>query len=414
MADLAGATHREFFAVRTVAETLAGFRPARRTAVEAVALDAAHGRVPDEPVRAPHDLPGFARSTVDGYAVRAADTYGASEGLPSYLDVTGAVAMGRAPEVTVAPGRAVTMPTGGVLPDGADAVVMVEHTQEAMPGTIEVVRPAAPGDGLVRADEDARAGAELLPAGRPLRPQDLGLLAAAGVTSVRVLARPRVAIVSTGDEVVDPATEELAVGQVRDASAVALAALVREAGGEPDVRGIVPDDREALTAALRAAVSESDVVVVSAGSSVGARDETAAVVAQLGEPGIWTHGIALRPGKPTLLADCGGVPVIGLPGNPRSALVVFRLVGMPVVRLVGGVTDPPPEPSVRARLERDIPSAAGRLDVVQVAVRDGVAQPLFGASALLSILTAADGYVVVADDATGLAAGTEVDVTLYG
>jgi molybdopterin molybdotransferase len=301
-----------------------------------------------------------------------------------------------------------------VLPDGADAVVMVEHTQEAMPGTIEVVRPAAPGDGLVRADEDARAGAELLPAGRPLRPQDLGLLAAAGVTDVRVFGRPRVAIVSTGDEVVDPATAELTVGQVRDASAVALAALVREAGGEPDPRGIVPDDPEALTAALRAAVETADLVVVSAGSSVGARDETAAVVAQLGEPGIWTHGIALRPGKPTLLADCGGVPVIGLPGNPRSALVVFRLVGMPVVRLVGGVTDPPPEPSVRARLERDIPSAAGRLDVVQVAVRDGVAQPLFGASALLSILTAADGYVVVADDATGLAAGTEVDVTLYG
>jgi molybdopterin molybdotransferase len=408
------ATHREFFAVRTIAETLAGFRPARRTAVETVALADAHGRVPADPVHAPHDLPGFARSTVDGYAVRAADTYGASEGLPSPLDVIGAVEMGRVPEIAAAPCGAIAMPTGGVIPDGADAVVMVEHTQEAMPGTIEVVRPAAPGDGLVRADEDARAGAELLPAGRPLRPQDLGLLAAAGVTSVRVLARPRVAIVSTGDEVVDPATEELAVGQVRDASAVALAALVREAGGEPDVRGIVPDDREALTAALRAAVSESDVVVVSAGSSVGARDETAAVVAQLGEPGIWTHGIALRPGKPTLLADCGGVPVIGLPGNPRSALVVFRLVGMPVVRLVGGVTDPPPEPSVRARLERDIPSAAGRLDVVQVAVRDGVAQPLFGASALLSILTAADGYVVVADDATGLAAGTEVDVTLYG
>ncbi|HEX2102963.1 MAG TPA: gephyrin-like molybdotransferase Glp, partial [Solirubrobacteraceae bacterium] len=361
----------------------------------------------------PHDLPGFARSTVDGYAVRAADTYGASEGLPSYLEVRGAVAMGRAPEVAVGPGRAVAMPTGGVLPDGADAVVMVEHTQEAMPGTIEVVRPAAPGDGLVRADEDARAGAELLPAGRPLRPQDLGLLAAAGVTSVRVFARPRVAIVSTGDEVVDPATPALEVGQVRDASAVALAALVHEAGGEPDRRGIVADDPEALTAALRAAVESCDVVVVSAGSSVGARDETAAVVARLGEPGIWTHGIALRPGKPTLLADCGGVPVIGLPGNPRSALVVFRLVGMPVVRLVGGVTDPLPEPSARARLERDIPSAAGRLDVVQVAVRDGVARPLFGASALLSVLTAADGYVVVPDEATGLGAGTEVDVTLY-
>jgi len=407
------AAHKEFFAVRTVGEALAGFRPARRTAVETVALGRAHGRVPAEPVHAPHDLPGFARSTVDGYAVRAADTYGASEGLPSYLEVTGAVAMGRAPEGAVAPGTAVAMPTGGVIPQGADAVVMVEHTQEAMAGTIEVVRPAAPGDGLVRADEDAAEGTELVPAGRALRAQDLGLLAAAGVTDVRVHARPRVAIVSTGDEVVDPATAELGAGQVRDATAVALAALVRDAGGEPDPRGIVPDDHDALAAVLGDAVASSDVVVVSAGSSVGARDETAAVVAGLGKPGIWAHGIALRPGKPTLLADCGGVPVIGLPGNPRSALVVFGLVGMPVVRLVGGVTRPPAEASTRARLERDVPSAAGRLDIVQVAVRDGVASPLFGASALLSILSAADGYVVVPDEATGLQAGTEVDVTLY-
>jgi len=407
------ATHREFFAVRTVAETLAGFRPARRTGVETVALSGAHGRVPAQPIRAPHDLPGFARATVDGFAVRAADTYGASEGLPSYLDVTGAVLMGRAPEVAVAPGIAVAMPTGGVLPEGADAVVMVEHTQETMPGTIEVVRPVAPGEGLVRADEDARAGAELLPAGRRLRAQDVGLLAAAGATEVRVHARPRVAIVSTGDEIVPPGTEDLAIGQIRDATASALGALVRDAGGDPDPRGIVPDDRDALAAVLRDAVASCDVVVVSAGSSVGARDETAAVVAGLGEPGIWTHGIALRPGKPTLLADCGGVPVIGLPGNPRSALVVFRVIGMPIVRLVGGMTDPPPEPTVRARLERSVPSAAGRLDVVQVTVRDGVAAPLFGASALLTILTAADGCIVVPHDATGLPAGSEVDVTLY-
>ena len=406
-------THKEFFAVRTVAEALAGFRPARRTAVETVGLGEAHGRVPAGPVHAPHDLPGFARSTVDGYAVRAADTYGASEGLPSYLEVTGAVAMGRAPQGAVAPGTAFAMPTGGVIPEGADAVVMVEHTQEAMAGTIEVVRPAAPGDGLVRADEDAAAGAELVPAGRALRAQDLGLLAAAGVTHVRVHARPRVAIVSTGDEVVDPATAALGAGQVRDASAVALAALVRDAGGAPDPRGILPDDRDALAVVLRAAVADSDVVVVSAGSSVGARDETAAVVAGLGKPGIWAHGLALRPGKPTLLADCDGVPVIGLPGNPRSALVVFGLVGIPVVRLVGGVTHPPAPASTRARLQRDVPSAAGRLDIVPVALRDGVAAPLFGASALLSILSAADGYVLVPDEATGLQAGTEVDVTLY-
>ena len=336
------ATHKEFFAVRTVAEVLAGFRPGRRTRVETVPLADARGRVPAEPVAAPHDLPGFARSTVDGFAVRAADTYGASEGLPSPLDVIGAVEMGRAPAISAAPGSAIAMPTGGVIPDGADAVVMVEYTQEAMPGTIEVTRPVAPGDGLVRADEDARAGGELLGAGRPLRAQDLGLLAAAGVTQVRVHARPRVAIVSTGDEVVDPSTARLEVGQVRDATAPALAALVRDAGGEPDPRGIVPDDRAALDRALRDAVASSDVVVISAGSSVGARDETAAVVAGLGGPGIWAHGIALRPGKPTLLAECDGVPVIGLPGNPRSALVVFRLVGMPLVRLSAASPGRPP------------------------------------------------------------------------
>jgi molybdopterin molybdotransferase len=175
----------------------------------------------------------------------------------------------------------------------------------------------------------------------------------------------------------------------------------------------VPDDPGALEAALTAALTASDLIVISAGSSVGARDETAGVVGRLGPPGIWCHGLAIKPGKPTLLADCGGVPVIGLPGNPRSALVVFRLLGMPLVRLVGGCTTPPPEPAVRARLARDLASAAGRLDVVQVQVHDGTAIPVFGPSALLSVLTAADGYVIVPEEATGLDAGTEVEVTLY-
>lgn len=346
--------------------------------------------------------------------MRAADTYGVSEGLPGYLDVAGMVAMGAEPDVVVGPGTAVTMPTGGVLPAGADAVVMVEYTAEAMPGTIEVVRPVAPGDGVVRADEDAAAGAELVPAGRPLRAQDLGMLAAAGITRLAVHARPRVTIFSTGDEVVPPQTAELRPGQVRDATAVSVAALVIQSGGQPYRGGIIPDDLASLEAALRSALETSDVIVISAGSSVGARDQTAAAVGRLGPPGIWCHGLAIRPGKPTLLADCGGVPVIGLPGNPRSALVVFRLIGMPLVRQVGGCTDPPAEPTVRATLERDLPSATGRLDVVQVRLRDGVATPLFGLSALLSVLTEADGYLVIPEDATGLDSGTEVDVTRYG
>ena len=404
---------REFFAVRTLHEALTGFRPGRRTGAERVGLAAAFGRVPAEPVVAPHALPGFARATVDGYAVRAADTYGASEGLPSYLELAGEARMGRPPQVENQPGTAVAIATGAPLPPGADAVLMVEHTQRAAPELVEVLRPVAPGDGMVRADEDAAPGAELALAGRPLRAQDLGMLAAAGVAELSVHARPRVTIVSTGDELVESDTANLEVGQVRDSTGVALAALVNEAGGVPRHAGIIPDDRDVLAATLRDALGDSDVLVVSAGSSVGARDETAAAIASLGEPGIWCHGIAFRPGKPTLLADCGGVPVIGLPGNPRSALVVFRVIGVPIVRLVGGCTEPPPEPTVQARLCRDLPSAAGRADVVQARVREGVATPLFGSSSLLSILTGADGYLLVPEAATGLPAGSEVEVTLY-
>ena len=342
--DAAVRTAREFFTTKTVAEALAGFRPARRTPAETVPLAEALHRVPAAAVTAPRALPGFARSTVDGYAVRAADTYGVSEGLPGYLQVAGAVPMGAEPDVAVGPGTVASMPTGGVLPPGADAVVMIEYTQEAMPGTIEVVRPVAPGDGVVRADEDAAAGAELVPPGRPLRAQDLGMLAAAGVTAVSVHARPRVTVFSTGDEVVPPGTADLRPGQVRDASAVALAAMVTDAGGYPVPGGIGPDDPGALERELRAALGRSDLNVVSAGSSVGARDETAGVV---------------------------------------------------------------------ARLARDVASAAGRLDVIQVRLEDGLAVPLFGLSALLSILTAADGYAVVPEEATGLGSGTCVDVTLY-
>jgi molybdopterin molybdotransferase len=406
---------REFFAVRTVGEALAGFRPERRTGSERITLEESLGRVPAEALHAREALPGFARATVDGFAVRAADTYGVSDGQPGYLDLAGEARMGRPPDAELAPGTAIAIATGAPLPPGADAVVKVEHTQSTLPALIEVVRPATPGEGMVRADEDAPAGAELARPGRPLRAADLGMLAAAGVTEVVARARPRVAIVSTGDELVPREKPELEVGEVRDATAPALAALVREAGGEPSFAGIVPDDREALESALRRALGRGcDVLVVSAGSSVGARDETAVAIASLGEPGVWCHGLALRPGKPTLLADCDGVPVIGLPGNPRSALVVFRLVGMPLVRLVGGCTEPPPEPTVRAHLGRDLPSSAGRLDVVQVALEDDVATPLFGSSALLSILARADGYLIVPEAATGLPAGSEVEVKLYG
>jgi molybdopterin molybdotransferase len=336
--------------------------------------------------------------------------------LPAYLDVIGAVSMGAAPEVVVRPGTAVSMPTGGVQPAGADAVVMVEYTQQTIPGTVEVVRPAAPGDGLVGADEDVAVGQLLAPAGRPLRAPDLGMLAAAGVTSFAVHARPVVGICSTGDEVVPPETAELAAGQVRDATAPALAGLVRAAGGVPRSYGIVADD----AAELEHVLGRPSLPATSWWSRPARRSAPATrppgrrAARPAGDP---QPRHRHPPGKPTLLAQCGEVPVVGLPGNPLSALVVFRLVGVPLVHRLGGCTRPAPEPNARARLARQVASQAGRLDVVQVRLdhEDGglVASPLFGASALLSVLTAADGYTVVPEDATGLDAGVEVDVTLY-
>jgi molybdopterin molybdotransferase len=407
------AAGREFFTVKTVAEALGEFRPGHRSEIETVALDRASGRVPAHEIRARQALPGFDRSSVDGFAVRAQDTFGASEAIPAYLRVIGAVKMGAAADGRVSAATAIAVPTGGMLASGADAVVMVEYTQEAMPGTIEVVRPVAPGEGIVRSDEDVAPGATLVTPGRPLRPQDVAMLAACGIVDVAVHAAPRVAITATGDEVLPPDTETLPPGHVRDALSVSIGALVREAGGEPRAPSIIPDDRDALQDALRRAVSENDLVVICAGSSVGARDETAAAVAGLTHAEIWCHGLAIKPGKPTLLAHSNGIPIIGLPGNPRSALVVFRLVGMPLVRRVGGWSAEPPVGTVRARLSRNLPSAAGRLDVVQVRLIGERAEPIFGPSALLSVLTAADGYLIVPEDANGLPGGEPVEVVPY-
>jgi molybdopterin molybdotransferase len=409
------ATGREFFTVKTVSEALTGFRPGHITPVETVSLGVAFGRVPDTEIVAGEALPGFARSSVDGYAVRAADTYGASESIPGYLRVVGEVRMGAAASDQVGSGTAVAIPTGGMLPAGADSIVMIEHTAEATADTIEVVRPVAPGENVIRFDEDVAVGATLAPRGRPLRAQDMALLAAAGIAEASVHVPPRVTILATGDEVVPPDTRALCPGQVRDALSVSVGALVREAGGDPASTAIVSDEDGALGEALRAAMGASDLVVICAGSSVGMRDQTAGAVAGLPNSETWCHGLAIKPGKPTLLAHSDGIPIIGLPGNPRSALVVFRLIGMPLVRRVGGWTVEPVVGSVRATLARDLPSAAGRLDVVQVRLKDdGLAEPIFGSSALLSVLTGADGYLVVPEDANGLSAGEPVDVFPYG
>lgn len=415
--DAGGAPVREFLHIRTVAEARARFLeawapPRPRTAHAELA--AACGRVLASDVVAPEDLPPFPRSVVDGYAVRAADTFGSSEGLPAYLTVAGEILMGRLPDITLGSGQAARVPTGGILPAGADAAVMVEHTQELSATEIEVRRPVGPGENVIRPGEDARRGAVVLSAGTVLRSAQIGLLAGLGIAQVEVAVRPRVAVISTGDEVVPPRQTPEA-GRIRDINGPALCAAVLAEGGEPVFCGIVPDRLEPLLAVLGAARERADLILVSGGSSIGLRDEVARAIAALGPPGVLVHGVAMKPGKPTVLGLCGRMPVVGLPGHPTTVLVVFHVfVREMIARLLG--RRPDPFPSVKARLTRRVASAPGRTDYLRVMLRqrDGAlwAEPILGKSGLISTMVGADGLAMIPEAAEGIESGEEVVVEI--
>ncbi|HTD78057.1 MAG TPA: gephyrin-like molybdotransferase Glp [Chloroflexota bacterium] len=411
-------TTRELFNVRTPPDALSVLLdhvPAR-VEMEEVPTVEALDRVLAADVHSPSDLPTFRRSTMDGFAVRAADTFGATEGLPAYLDIVDEVFMGHAPTRGLGTGQCARIATGGMLPENADAVVMVEQTQEVGPTTIEALRAVAPGENVVQIGEDVRTGDPILAAGHRLRPQDLGGLVALGITSVRVARRLRVGIVSGGDELVAP-SEEPGRGQIRDINSYTLAAMIRRDGHVPCLAGIFPDEYAALDSAARTALAANDVVILSAGSSVSARDMTAQVVDSLGKPGVLVHGVSLKPGKPTILAVCDGKPVFGLPGNPVSCMVTYDLFVAPTLARLCGATSPP-RTSVTARLTRNIASATGREDYIQVRLerrQDGGfdAVPVFGKSNLIFTLIRADGMLKIPLDAGGLPAGVQVDVVLF-
>ncbi len=384
--------------------------------VENVPTREALDRVLAADVRSAETLPAFARSTMDGFAVRAADTFGASEGLPAYLSLIGEVLMGQAPDLRVGVGELARIMTGGMIPRGADAVVMVEQTQEVDPTTIEVLRPVAPGEHVLQVGEDVRVGDALLPRGHSLRPQDIGGLLALGVVQVSVSARLTVAIVSGGDEIVAP-EETPGPGQVRDINSYTLAALVRRMGHIPLLMGVAPDVYEDLERLAREALAQADVVIVSAGSSVSTRDMTGRVIAGLGQPGVLVHGVSLKPGKPTILAVCDGTPVFGLPGNPVSCMVTFDLFVAPTLARMSGASHGPARRTVSARVARNIASASGREDYIQVRLerRDGEwwADPVFGKSGLIYTLVRADGMLRIGLDLGGLAAGEWAEVVLF-
>ncbi len=390
---------------------------------ETIPTHESNGRVTSEAICAPQALPAFRRSTMDGYALRAADAYGASESLPAFLQVIGEVPMGRAADVQLGSGDAALVHTGGMIPDSADAVVQVEHTQRIggdtevnQPYEIEVFRSVAQGQNVLQVGEDVTMGAEILPGGHLLRPQDMGGLLALGITSVKVSWKPRVAIMATGDEVVAP-NQETGPGQIRDINSYTIAGLVAQAGGIPVYCGIIQDDFEALKRAAAEALSNNDMLVMSAGSSVSTRDMTVKVIEELGEPGVLLHGVATRPGKPTIVGTVGAKPVLGLPGNPVSAMVQFDMFGTPAIYRLQGVAVPPRRGLVWAKLSQNIASESGREDYIPAKLEDAaeglLASPVFGKSNLIYTLVNADGLIKVPLNKGGLLAGEWVEVRLF-
>lgn len=372
------------------------------------------GRVIYSPVVASHPLPSFARSTVDGYALQSADTHGANESLPVYLTLVGEVPMGKAADFPVGRSECALIHTGGMLPPGTDAVVMVEFTQSVRAEEVEILRPVAVAENVLEVGEDVREGEQVLAGGVWLRPAEIGGLMALGITRVNVVRRPRVGIISSGDEVIPPKMA-IAPGQVRDVNSYTLSALVEKQGGIPVRYGIVGDDKNILLDVAGRAKKECDLVVITAGSSASTRDLTAQVIDELGSPGVLVHGINVRPGKPTILAVCDGKVMIGLPGNPVSALVIASLFVTPVLEAILGIEKTSPKATVMARLTTNLASKTGREDWIPVRLlptTDGyLAEPIFGKSNLIFTLAKADGLIRITADANGISSGEIVEVS---
>jgi molybdopterin molybdotransferase len=387
------------------------------TPTEVLTIEESYNRVIAADIVSPEYLPDFPRSTVDGYAVLAQDTFGAKETAPAYLTLKYEVLMGDAPEFGLKNGIAAKIPTGGMLPPGADAVVMLEDVQQVSGEMIEILRSAAPGDNVIRRGEDIDKGARVLNAGKMLRAQDIGALAGIGITSIEVFKKPVLSFISTGDEIVSPETP-LRLGQVRDINSFTLAGLVMNHGGILVKKGIFRDDYGVIKRAIEESLQDSDMVLISGGTSAGTKDMTAAIINDIGKPGVLFHGVSLKPGKPMIGGVVHGKPVLGLPGHPAATVVCFDLFIKPLLCKLSGLgKEPGFVKSVKAAMAKSISSAAGREDHIRVCVeeREGAffAVPVLGKSGLITTLVKADGIVVIPQSKLGLDAGEEVTVILF-
>ena len=386
---------------------------------ERIASVKGRARVLAEDLHSTVDLPHFHRAAMDGYAVKAKDTFGASQSLPAYLKLAGVVEMGKEARQSLATGEAMRISTGGMMPPDSDAVVMVEYSEEVAGPLVEIHRGVSPWQNVIQIGDDIKKGELVFPRGRRLRPHDIGALTGVGISSIPVYQRPRVALISTGDEIVDADTEPLP-GQVRNINQHSLAGLIEECGGELKDWGVIRDDRSELTAAIGAALQWGDLVLLSGGSSMGAKDIALETILSFPDSEFIFHGISIAPGKPTIFAKACGKPILGLPGYPVSALVIFDLFAASLIRRLGGeeVDDLQRfSKSVRATLKTNIASQIGREDYVRVTLeRESnryVATPLPSKSGAIFTLVKADGMVRIEMNQDGLERDEEVEVILF-
>jgi molybdopterin molybdotransferase len=385
-----------------------------------VRIEDALGRVCARDVISSEDLPGFARSTVDGYAVAAEDTFGATETMPAYLNLGRELVMGEEADFLLAKGEACGIPTGGMLPRGADAVVMFEHVQTIDKRMLEALRPVTPGENVIRAGEDVKEGETIIVRGHRIRPQDIGACAGIGVTEVYVYEPPVVSVLSTGDEVV-PASQRPRPGQVRDVNSYILSGMISAVGCVPLRKGIFRDDYNTIRAAVEAAMTDSRAIVISGGTSVGTKDMLAKVIDDIGGPGVLFHGLSLKPGKPMIGGMVGGrTPVFGLPGHPAAVGVCFGIFIEPVLHILSGSTDKfarYKKKTVKAKLTKNVASSLGREEHIRVLLEEGsaglLAVPVLGKSGLIRTLVKADGTFVIPVNNNGVEKGEEIEVRLF-
>lgn len=389
---------------------------------ERLKIEECYGRIVACNIISPDDLPAFSRSAVDGYALNAADTFGAKDTSPVYLAVNNEVIMGVAPDFKTEKGESAKIPTGGMLPSGADAVLMLEQAQVVSDDMIEVMKSVAPNENIIRKGEDIKKNEVVFTKGHKLRAQDIGALAGLGISEIDIFRKPVVAIISTGDEIV-PADSRLNPGQVRDINSFILSGLICEHGGIPVKRGIFRDSYDIIRRALEEALDDSDMVLISGGTSAGTKDMTAEIISDIGKKynskeGVLFHGVALKPGKPMIGGIAGNKPILGLPGHPAAVVVCFDLFIKPVIDKLSGINLKKYFiRNITAKMAKNIASAAGREDHIRVYLieKDGelLAVPVLGKSGLITTLVKSDGIVVIPQNNLGLDAGEEVEVRLF-